>query len=125
MRSRWLKTNRRLRKRVGDLETALRNDPDKMRLAELLKHEKSLWKANAKMRRVYADFDTVRDCMCYMVQHGLILPDEGLEQWVPKEFGGAKEYVDSDIKVWKPWWRKADDRPLNTTEADRILSRFG
>jgi hypothetical protein len=78
---------------------------DEDRLLQLERREKSLWKANAKMRRVYQDTELLRQCVAFFMDHEPCLNDTILGM-LPREFGGTIEYSDSDLREWNPWWHK-------------------
>ena len=78
---------------------------DPIRLEQLERREKSLWKANAKMRRVYQDVELLRECVGFFLDHEPFINDDILDM-LPSEFGGRNEYHDSDLREFNPWWRQ-------------------
>jgi hypothetical protein len=92
----------RSRDPVYDCEQ-LRVDED--RLVQLERREKSLWKANSKMRRVYQDVEKLQGCVKFFMDHEPCLNDTILGM-LPREFGGTIEYSDSDLREFNPWWHK-------------------
>jgi hypothetical protein len=78
---------------------------DEDRLLQLERREKSLWKANAKMRRVYQDVEKLHDCVAFFMEHGPYMNDKILDM-LPQDLGGRSQYSDSDLREWNPWWHR-------------------